>query len=243
MIKKIAKKIIKWLATAKWLAFPRKIIVGLACYAFALKNGVIIYYNDPQRSEVLRLVRKIKKENEMLLGDNEAYQIFMAVKRTEKIDGDIAEVGSYRGGSAKLICEAKGNKTLYLFDTFEGLPELHAMDNPNQFHKGQFSAQLEQVKHYLGEYENVYFYKGLFPSTAEPIKNKTFSFVHLDLDLHEPTAASLQFFYPRMNRGGIIISHDYINAPGVRKAFDDFFKDKPEPIIEMSGLQCLIVKI
>src|SRR3990167_9938897 len=135
MIKKIAKKIIKWLATAKWLAFPRKIIVGLACYAFALKNGVIIYYNDPQRSEVLRLVRKIKKENEMLLGDNEAYQIFMAVKRTEKIDGDIAEVGSYSGGSAKLICEAKGNKTLYLFDTFEGLHELHAMDNPNQFHK------------------------------------------------------------------------------------------------------------
>lgn len=46
-----------------------------------------------------------------------------------------------------------------------------------------------------------------------------------------------------MNKGGIIITHDYINAIGVRKAFDDFFKDKVEPIIELSGSQCLIVKI
>jgi len=45
-----------------------------------------------------------------------------------------------------------------------------------------------------------------------------------------------------MNKGGVIISHDYFGSPVVKKAFDDFFKDKPEPIIEMSGTQCLIVK-
>ena len=62
-------------------------------------------------------------------------------------------------------------------------------------------------------------------------------------DTYESTRSCLEFFYPRMNRGGIILSHDYINAAGVRKAFDEFFSDKSEPIIEMSGTQCLIVKL
>jgi len=243
MLKKIAKKIIKWTANTKLLSYPRRMIGASIFYAISSKNGAIVYYNDPERSKVLDLVKKIKNENEMLLADNEAYQIFMAVKRTQKINGDIAEVGSYRGGSAKLICEAMGDKTLHLFDTFEGLPDLCHHDDPKQFQKGNYSASLEDVKNYLKKYQNVHFYKGLFPSTADPIKDKKFSFVHLDLDLYEATLASIKFFYSRMNRGGIIISHDYISAPGVRKAFDDFFRDKPEPIIEMSGSQCLIVKL
>jgi hypothetical protein len=236
-------KIIKWLATTKFLKIPRRFVRSAIDDAISTKNGVIIFYNDPERSKVLGLIKKIKNENEMLLADDEAYQIFMAVRRTEKINGDIAEVGIYKGGSGKLICEAKGNKTLHLFDTFEGLPDLSHADNPKQFYKGEFSASFEDVKNYLKKYQNVHLYKGLFPSTAEPVKNEKFSFVHLDLDLYEATLASIKFFYARMNQGGIIMSHDYITVLGVRKAFDDFFKDKPEPIIEMSGSQCLIVKL
>ncbi len=238
-MKKIVNKIIKWSTTTKLLALPRRIVVNV----ILSRNAVIIFYNDSERSTVLELIRKIKSETEMVLEYNEAYQIFMAVKRTEKINGDIAEVGCYKGGSAKLICEAKRTKTLYLFDTFEGLPELSHSDDPKQFHKGQYAVSSEDVKDYLSKYPNVHIYKGLFPTTAEPIKNKIMSFVHLDLDLYEATLESINFFYPRMNKGGIIISHDYISALGVRKAFDDFFKDKPEPIIEMSGSQCLIVKL
>ena len=62
------------------------------------------------------------------------------------------------------------------------------------------------------------------------------------MDLYKPTLESIEFFYPRMKKGGIIISHDYSVALGVRRAFDEFFKDKPEPIIQMAGSQCLIVK-
>jgi hypothetical protein len=46
-----------------------------------------------------------------------------------------------------------------------------------------------------------------------------------------------------MSPGGIIISHDYITAPGVQKAFDEFFSNKPEPLIETAGSQCFIVKL
>lgn len=236
-------KIIKWLATAKAASFLRKIIRNSITHALSSVNGCIIFYHDLERSKAISLIKRIKKENEMLLSDNEAYQIFMAVQRTQKVNGDIAEVGSYRGGSAKLISEAKGNKTLHLFDTFEGLPDLCNLDDSRQFQKGDYSASLKDVKDYLKDYQDVYFYQGLFPSTADPIKDKTFSFIHLDVDLYEATLESIKFFYPRMEKGGIMISHDYIYAAGVRKAFDDFFQDKPEPIIEMSGSQCLIVKI
>lgn len=237
---KKSTKIIHWLVSTEALMIPRRIFAKAISHA----NAVLIFYSEPERSKVLNLARKVKSESDMLQSYNEAYQIYMAVKNTTKINGDIAEVGTYRGGSAKLICEAKGNKSLHLFDTFNGLPDLCSIDNPKRYHKGKCSASMEGVKNYLRRYSNVYIYKGLFPSTAESIKNKKFSFIHLDVDLYESTKASLEFFYPRMSPGGIIISHDYIQLTmGVKKAFDDFFRDKPEPIIEMSGSQCLIVKL
>jgi hypothetical protein len=45
-----------------------------------------------------------------------------------------------------------------------------------------------------------------------------------------------------MTTGGVILSHDYITAPGVQKAFDEFFVDKPEPVVETAGSQCMVVK-
>jgi hypothetical protein len=241
-MKKIAKIFVEWLSTTKILSFPRKIAARVILYVISTKNGEIIYYNDPERLKVIALSKKIRNERESLLSYIEAYNICMAVKRTLKVNGDIAEVGVYKGGSAKLICENKENKLLHLFDTFEGLPDLCEIDDPKQFHKGQFLCSFENVKDYLREYQNVRFYKGLFPLTAEPLKNKKFSFVNLDVDLYKSTLSCLEFFYPKMNRGGIIISHDYSGASGVRKAFDEFFEDKQEAIIELSGSQCLIAK-
>ena len=197
-MKEFEKKIIKWLVTTKLLAFPRKIVGGVIFKVSYYNKS----YNDPERLKVLALSQKIKNELKLFISDSEAYQIFIAVKRTAKVNGDIAEVGVYKGGSAKLICEAKGNKALHLFDTFEGLPDLCEMDNPKHFHKGQYLGSFENVKTYLKKYSNVYFYKGLFPSTAELIKNKRFSFVNLDVDLYESTLSCLEFFYSKMNMEG-----------------------------------------
>jgi hypothetical protein len=63
------------------------------------------------------------------------------------------------------------------------------------------------------------------------------------VDLFESTMAALEFFYPRMNPGAILVSHDYVEFAGVRRAFDEFFEHKSEPVIELSGNQCLVVKV
>lgn len=202
---------------------------------------VVISFKDEERSKIVDLINQSKKEIKMLLGTNESFQIYMAVKNTSKIEGDIAEVGVYVGGSANLICKAKGDKMLHLFDTYEGLPKVEEIDK--KFSEGEFSASLEEVKYNLRNCNNVYFYKGLFPDSAVPVQEKKFSFVHLDVDIYKSTLDCLEFFYPKMARGGIIISHDYFLGGGVRKAFAEFFENKPESIIPISQFQCLVVKV
>jgi O-methyltransferase len=241
MIKNKIKALVIWAARTPLLSLPRRWLATVTYFAIESGGRVIISYDDPQRRPVLDLVRQIKRQRRMILDDNEAYQIAMAVRKTQKISGDLAEVGVFQGGSAKLICESNCGKPLHLFDTFEGIPKVEEIDTP-AFYKGQFAASLEDVQTYLKGYIQIYFYKGLFPETGKPVEEKKFSFVHFDVDTYESTLDCIQFFYPRMNQGGIILSHDYINHYGVRKAFDEFFKDKKEPVIEMSGTQCLVVK-
>jgi len=224
------------------LKYFRRKILAIITKIVDKKNGALLFYNDKERAAVVSLIKRVRTENKMLLQTNEAFQLHMLVNNTSKLDGGVAEVGCFMGGSSKIICEAKGNKEFNVFDTFEGLPELNEIDDADQFQKGQYSASYEFVKNYLSNYPNVFLHKGYFPDTAGPIENKTFSFVHLDLDLYESTLASLKFFYPRLVKGAVLISHDYTTAPGVQRAFEEFFLDKAEPIIELSGTQCLIVK-
>ncbi len=72
---------------------------------------------------------------------------------------------------------------------------------------------------------------------------QTYCFVHFDVDLYEGTRGCLEYFYPRMQRGGIMISHDYSVLAGVEKAFQEFFEDKPEEIIDQPTTQCMIIKL
>jgi hypothetical protein len=179
----------------------------------------------------------------LLMTIREMINLYRVIRKTEHHDGDIAEVGVYRGGSAAIFAHFKGNRHLHLFDTFEGLPEVNK--EKDILHKGEMHNTSEQlVRDLLKGYDNFSIYKGIFPFTSDPIKNKSFSLVHLDTDLYEPTLESLKFFYPRMQKGGIIITHDYsdILTPGVRDAFDEFFAKKPESVIEAWDTQAYITK-
>ena len=242
----ITGKVLKWTTSNKLFAYPRRKLAKIVKQIVESRGGLISFNLTPDSAEALSVVEKIRVEIPPSMTQHEAIQIYKYVRRTEKIDGDIVEVGVYRGGSAKLICEANRvgsrQREVYLFDTFEGLPEPTKEDS-GKFTKGQFSSTLEQVEKYLLEYQFVKIYKGLFPTTAESIKDKHFSFVHLDVDLYQETLNSLRFLYPRMTRGGVIISHNYTDTPGVKKAFDEFLLANPEILIELGDSQCMIVKL
>lgn len=245
-MKKISSFIIKWIGSTKLLATLR-FYMGRSLVRYYASKGKIICnlasFRNQEDNSGIDLIKQIKGETEMLLSDQEAYLIYKIVKKVEKIEGDIAEVGVYKGGSAKLMRAATG-KPVHLFDTFEGLPELCEKDNPKQFQKGRYASSFGIVKNYLNQYSEVYFYPGIFPSTAEPVKDKKFSFVHIDVDIYESTLNCLKFFYPRMSSGGVIISHDYPGSDGARRAIDEFLKYKPEIAIQpFATRQALIVKV
>lgn len=177
----------------------------------------------------------------------EKYNIYALAKATSRLPGVLAEVGVFRGGSAKILCAAKGESPLYLFDTFEGMPKVNPAVDARWAEGDFWETRYEEVVTYLSAFPNVHCYKGIFPDSAigQAPEKQSYRFVHLDVDIHESTHRALQFFYPRLVSGGMIISHDYsaLPAPGVKKAFDEFFKDKKETIIPLWDSQCVVVKI
>ena len=206
----------------------------------------IATYRQPERLETMRVIRELKRSCEMVLTPLEAGQLFSLVRATSKLGGAMAEVGVFRGASAHLMRRADGLRPLHLFDTFEGLPEPAETDveiHAGAFEKNEFSCSLEQVRNNLKSCANVHFHPGFFPATGRAIENEKFSFVHSDVDLYVSTRSVLEFFYPRLLRGGIILTHDFATAHGPHKAFTEFFEHLPEPLIELSGDQAMAVKL
>ncbi len=199
---------------------------------------IIDYYHDKKTVNMMKQI--MKEDRPFLLLPSELLMIHSLSKSQTGVKGDYAEVGVFKGATAKAISESKKNKHLHLFDTFEGLPKTRKKLD-RRYKTNMFKSNYDRVKSKLSVYKNVHIYKGLFPETAGPVVDKKFSFVHLDVDLYESTRDSLEFFYPRMSKGGILISHDY-HADGVKKAFTDFFKDKKEHVIQLPVSQCMFTK-
>jgi O-methyltransferase len=211
---------------------------GLAIWS-AVQLGGLAAHKDPA---VVKMLRQIHRDRRSLMSAFELFNVYGIGRAQARRPGAFAEVGVFRGASAKLLCEVKGDKPLHLFDTFEGLPPETEHDRGVHW-PGQFACSLESVQAYLAGYANVHFHKGIFPDSAAGVPEMTYALAHFDVDLYEGTRACLEYFYPRMVPGGIILSHDYDILAGVNKAFNEFFADKPEAIIEQPTTQCIVVKL
>ena len=89
----------------------------------------------------------------------------------------------------------------------------------------------------------IVFHQGWIPDQFSDVADARFCFVHIDVDLFQPTRDSLDFFYPRMVRGGLIVCDDYgfETCPGARRAMDEFFADRPEPIVHLPTGQGFVI--
>lgn len=188
------------------------------------------------------LLREISSSCNM--DGDEQYTLYSSAKAVTEIDGSFAEVGVYKGGSAKILNGLKDRKKLHLFDTFSGLPAVERLEGENLRDGWLSDTSEEAVKRFLGELDNVFFHKGVFPATAAGVEDESFSLVHIDVDLYQTTFDCLQFFWPRLLSGGRLISHDYnnIGCPGVKQAFREYFADSQHLIVEVAESQCLVVK-
>lgn len=177
----------------------------------------------------------------------------------ENIGGAIVECGVWKGHSAyilsSLLKKSKIKKEFLIFDSFEGgLSDKFVEDKNNRYNlseqqimseKLSFASTEEQVKMTLSVFKNISYYKGWIPERFNEVKDKEFSFVHIDVDLYQPTLDSLNFFYPRLNIGGAIVIDDYgiSQFPGARKAVEEFLKaNNPSFFYKVPFGSCFMVK-
>ena len=167
----------------------------------------------------------------------------------QKLEGEVAELGVYKGKFASEINRLFPNKKLYLFDTFEGFnSEDVNIENSHGYSKakvGDFSdTNMELVKNQLPYKEQAIFIKGYFPESVKE-ELPSFCFVSLDTDLYKPTYEGLKVFYPKLVKGGMIIIHDYNSTqfPGVKDAVKEFCIENNAflvPLCDMHGSAVLI---
>jgi O-methyltransferase len=177
-----------------------------------------------------------------LLSPDRIGQISELLKTVNKLVGNIAEVGCYKGGIGHYLNLHSNGKSVLLFDTFDGIPMQGDLDaHP----VGDFGdSSFDEVKMHFSDSPNVQVIKGVFPKSAKKIikKSDKFCFVHLDADQYESTKDSLAFFYEKMVVGGIIVFDDWHWLTGVTKAVDEFFYKKQEKPIQVVPHQCYIIK-
>ncbi|OGO04732.1 MAG: hypothetical protein A2Y91_07280 [Chloroflexi bacterium RBG_13_54_8] len=187
-----------------------------------------------------------------LMKEDSAYVIHQLCRHCLHLAGDFAECGVYRGGSAFLIAstlaerDVNNRRQVHLFDTFQGMPST-ANDDPSGIKEGRFGdTSLSAVKDYLRDFPFVTFHQGYIPATLAPVKDRQFAFVHIDVDLYLTTRDCLEFFYPRMVSGGVIVFDDYgwaIFRDSEKRAVDEFFGDKKEVPISLRTGQCIVIKL
>lgn len=158
--------------------------------------------------------------------------------------GDIAEFGVFKGASlirfasfVHLTGYSKAKK-VYGFDTFGSFPETNYEDDKLKRQnfidvageKSISKKELEKVLKHKGLDANTFLVEGDILETVPMfLENKPevmFSLINLDTDVYEPAKVILEYFYPKLVRGGILILDDYGVFPGETKAVNDYFKDK-----------------
>lgn len=165
------------------------------------------------------------------------------------LPGDVADVGAYRGGVSVILRRLAPDKHLHLFDTWTGNPH---DDYLCHHKKGEWPASLDDCKALVGEGELMHYHQGVFPDwdgddrhddNYRPAAGEFFCFVYVDPDTYQTVKAAIEFFWPRMVPGGMMVFDDYGWTPcaGVKKAVDEAFTEEQRRVVK-AHYTCIVEK-
>jgi len=169
------------------------------------------------------------------------YQLFdMASKST----GEIVECGIFKGISFlrfaifRELFENYDTRKIIGFDIFGKFPKTKFKEDFKSRTKfiaeaGEQSISKEQLIKVLknkGISQNYELVKGditkTIPEYVEKHPELRISLLNLDTDIYEPAVTILEYLYPKIVKGGILVLDDYGFFPGETKAVDEFFEKK-----------------
>jgi hypothetical protein len=180
---------------------------------------------------------------------------------TLAVPGARAECGAYRGATALLLCHARRSREpayrgedFYLIDSFSGtsasvendLIPVRGADGATRmeafFPAGKSDTSPEAVRGFFGDFPQAQVCAGWIPAVFGSLPDRDWAFVHLDLTLFEPTLASLEYFYPRLNSGGVIVCDGSIFCPGAQAAWERFCGRHDLPYVTLGHRETVLIK-
>lgn len=200
------------------------------------------WWNDTEFNKYLNSYNELDG-----LNTDRRWMLYQLSRLVDGVAGDTAECGVFEGAGSEVICKTTQNsentRSHCIFDSFEGLSVPGDSDG-EYWGSGDMACSEDVVKKNLAELGNIDIFKGLIPSRFPEVSERKFCFVHIDVDLYQPTLDSIKFFYPRMNEGGIIVCDDYAfsSCPGATRAIDEYLKDKKEKMVLLSGGGGFLIK-
>jgi O-methyltransferase len=182
-----------------------------------------------------RISKKLKQLERSYPDKVRFFNWWFQVKRLNEanVPGDFAELGVYKGESVRILLHMDPARKFHLFDTFQGFSASDLAEEQGEaatYTPDNFAdTSAEGVVRFLNAGDRIILHKGHFPETTKGFTNERFALVNIDADLYNPTRAGLEFFYPRLSPGGVLLVHDYNPKwEGVMKAVDDFIATIPE---------------
>ena len=173
-------------------------------------------------------------------------------RQVRGLRGDIAEFGVYRAGCAQMILGTVGlapGTRYHLFDTFAGIPdhELTEREREEGYAGRLANTSVEYVEQLLGSWRDaLVFHAGDVFDTIPRAKIEGLSLVHMDLNASAPTKVALEFAYPQLVPGGVIVFDDYGWDPvsyEQRDVIEEYCRALPENLIALPSGQALLVKL
>ena len=193
--------------------------------------------------------KKIKKLT--MLDHVRLYTIWDNIKNVKNIDGDLIEVGSWRGGVSMLMGQKllfeKSQKKVFSYDTFHGVVKSSKLD-PFYKNNEHNEADLDEYKENLEKLklDNIRIYSGIYPddflSNINP--HTRYSLAHIDVDTYQSAYDSFKFIWDKMSVNGIFIFDDYgfHQTSGIRLCVDDIRKNYDVSFLYLTCGQAVLIK-
>jgi len=180
-----------------------------------------------------------------MLGAGQLEYILTNIESVLHLPGDAVELGCNVGMTSsyikRLLNRCATGKKLHVYDSFEGLPPKTAEDGATPCDKGASAVSIEMFKKTFidADVGLPEIHEGFFGNIPDNEYPDEICFAFFDGDFYSSIMDSFKKVYHKMTPGGIILIHDYEYEPfpGVKKACDDFLKDKPEKVVKgMNGI-------
>jgi O-methyltransferase len=162
----------------------------------------------------------------------------------DSIKGCVVECGVWRGGMSASMAEVLGNdRTYYLFDSFEGLPEAKEIDGtaalewqkdkdaPYYYDNCKAEIEFARKAMSLSNAGKVKIIKGWFNETL-PVAaiDEPIAVLRLDGDWYDSTMDCMENLYPKVAEGGLVLLDDYYFWNGFSKAIHDYLSKYKLPV-------------